>query len=164
VPDSASCGLAKIPRQRQWHRRSRGFGHVCKSAHNSLSGAMPDDRFRPKADIRLTVLDDGSLAHSRHSGGVVVNGSSGSGLTKLRLSIASPVCPMLRTMQRRTRDALERRRLSGCTFAQPNWSHQSAGAPRGAQDIPHWWEGVRRLLTEINLPSHYHFRSKQDRP
>jgi len=39
-----------------------------------------------------------------------------------------------------------------------------AGAPRGAQDVPHWWEGVWRLLTEINLPSHYHFRSKQDRP
>ena len=71
----------------------------------------------------------------------------GSELTKVRLSIASPVCPRKATSERMYM-----------------WSHQSAGAPRGAQDVPHWWEGVRRLLTEINLPSHYHFRSKQDRP
>jgi hypothetical protein len=45
VPEvsSASCALAKMPRQRRWHRRSRGFGHVRKSAHDKGVIAISGD-------------------------------------------------------------------------------------------------------------------------
>ena len=61
---SASCGLATIPRQRQWHRRSRGFGHVRKSYGFRLIDSTLQGGFtRPCEADRLDRHELGDWTH-----------------------------------------------------------------------------------------------------